>query len=37
MALEASDRLIADYGLQLHMGTKVIPFGEMSSGLMKQK
>ena len=26
-----------DYGLQLHMGTKIILFGEMSSGLMKQK
>ena len=25
-----------DYGLQLHMGTKIILFGEMSSGLMKQ-
>ena len=25
------------YGLQLHMGTKIILFGEMSSGLMKQK
>ena len=26
-----------DYGLQLHMGTKIILFGEISSGLMKQK
>uniref|UniRef100_A0AAZ3QA27 Transposase Tc1-like domain-containing protein n=1 Tax=Oncorhynchus tshawytscha TaxID=74940 RepID=A0AAZ3QA27_ONCTS len=26
-----------DYGLQLHMGTKMVLFGEMSSGLMKQK
>ena len=26
-----------DYGLQLHMGTKIILFGEMSSGLMEQK
>jgi hypothetical protein len=26
-----------DYGLQLHMGIKIILFGEMSSGLMKQK
>jgi hypothetical protein len=26
-----------DYGLQLHMGTKFVLFGEMSSGLMKQK
>ena len=26
-----------DYGLQLHMGTKIVLFGEMSSGLMKQK
>ena len=26
-----------DYGLHLHMGTKIILFGEMSSGLMKQK
>ena len=26
-----------DYGLQLHMGTKIIHFGEMPSGLMKQK
>ena len=26
-----------DYGLQLHMGTKIILFGGMSSGLMKQK
>ena len=26
-----------DYGLQLHMGRKIVPFGEMSSGLMKQK
>uniref|UniRef100_A0AAZ3PTG4 Paired domain-containing protein n=1 Tax=Oncorhynchus tshawytscha TaxID=74940 RepID=A0AAZ3PTG4_ONCTS len=25
-----------DYSLQLHMGTKIILFGEMSSGLMKQ-
>ena len=25
-----------DYGLQLHMGTKIVLFGEMSSGLMKQ-
>jgi hypothetical protein len=25
------------YGLQLHMGTKIVLFGEMSSGLMKQK
>jgi hypothetical protein len=24
-------------GLQLHMGTKMVLFGEMSSGLMKQK
>ena len=24
-------------GLQLHMGTKIILFGEMSPGLMKQK
>ena len=27
----------SNYGLQLHMGTKIVPFGEMSSGLMKQK
>jgi hypothetical protein len=27
----------SDYGLQLHMGTKIVLFGEMSSGLMKQK
>uniref|UniRef100_A0AAZ3QMW3 Transposase Tc1-like domain-containing protein n=1 Tax=Oncorhynchus tshawytscha TaxID=74940 RepID=A0AAZ3QMW3_ONCTS len=27
----------SDYGLQLHMGTKTVLFGEMSSGLMKQK
>ena len=26
-----------DYGLHLHMETKIILFGEMSSGLMKQK
>ena len=26
-----------DYGLQLHMGTKIVLFGEMSSSLMKQK
>ena len=26
-----------DYSLQLHMGTKIALFGEMSSGLMKQK
>uniref|UniRef100_A0AAZ3RRK9 Transposase Tc1-like domain-containing protein n=1 Tax=Oncorhynchus tshawytscha TaxID=74940 RepID=A0AAZ3RRK9_ONCTS len=26
-----------DYGFQLHMGTKIVLFGEMSSGLMKQK
>ena len=26
-----------DYGLQLHMGTKIVLFGEMSSGLMKLK
>jgi hypothetical protein len=26
-----------DYGFQLHMGTKITLFGEMSSGLMKQK
>uniref|UniRef100_A0AAZ3Q0L0 Transposase Tc1-like domain-containing protein n=1 Tax=Oncorhynchus tshawytscha TaxID=74940 RepID=A0AAZ3Q0L0_ONCTS len=26
-----------DYGLQLHMGTRILLFGEMSSGLMKQK
>ena len=26
-----------DYGLQLHMGTKIVLFGEMSSGLRKQK
>ena len=26
-----------DYGLQLHMGTKIVILGEMSSGLMKQK
>ena len=26
-----------DYGLQLHMGTKIILFGEMSFGLMKQR
>uniref|UniRef100_A0AAZ3SQG5 Transposase n=1 Tax=Oncorhynchus tshawytscha TaxID=74940 RepID=A0AAZ3SQG5_ONCTS len=26
-----------DYGLQLHMGTKIILLGVMSSGLMKQK
>ena len=26
-----------DYSLQLHMGTKIVHFGEMSSGLMKQK
>ena len=25
------------YGLQLHMGTKIVLFGEMSSGLKKQK
>ncbi|KAJ8353442.1 hypothetical protein SKAU_G00210090 [Synaphobranchus kaupii] len=25
------------YSLQLHMGTKILLFGEMSSGLMKQK
>ena len=25
------------YGLQLHMGTKIVLFGEMSSGLMKHK
>ena len=24
-----------DYGLQLHMGTKLVLFGEMFSGLMK--
>jgi hypothetical protein len=27
----------SDYGYQLHMGTKIVPFGEVSSGLMKQK
>ena len=26
-----------DCGLQLHMGTKIVLFGEMFSGLMKQK
>ena len=26
-----------DCGLQLHIGTKIVIFGEMSSGLMKQK
>uniref|UniRef100_A0AAZ3QLS9 Transposase Tc1-like domain-containing protein n=1 Tax=Oncorhynchus tshawytscha TaxID=74940 RepID=A0AAZ3QLS9_ONCTS len=26
-----------DYGLQLHMGSKIVLFGEMPSGLMKQK
>ena len=26
-----------DYGLQLHMGAKIVLFGEMSSGLMKQQ
>ena len=26
-----------DHGLQLHMGTKIVLFGEMSSGMMKQK
>ena len=26
-----------DYGLQLHMGRKIILFGEVSPGLMKQK
>ena len=26
-----------DYGLQLHMGTKIVLFGEISSGLIKQK
>ena len=26
-----------DYGLQLHMGTNNVLFGEMSSSLMKQK
>jgi hypothetical protein len=26
-----------DYGLQLHMGTKIVLFGEMSSCLIKQK
>ena len=26
-----------DYGLQLHMGTKIVLFGEISFGLMKQK
>uniref|UniRef100_A0AAZ3S8U6 Transposase Tc1-like domain-containing protein n=1 Tax=Oncorhynchus tshawytscha TaxID=74940 RepID=A0AAZ3S8U6_ONCTS len=26
----------SDYSLQLHMGTKIILFGELSSGLMKQ-
>uniref|UniRef100_A0AAZ3S3B5 Transposase Tc1-like domain-containing protein n=1 Tax=Oncorhynchus tshawytscha TaxID=74940 RepID=A0AAZ3S3B5_ONCTS len=26
-----------DYGLQLHMGTKIVLFGGMSAGLMKQK
>ena len=26
-----------DYSLQVHMGTKILLFGEMSSGLMKQK
>ena len=26
-----------DYGLQLHMGTKIILFGEISSSVMKQK
>jgi hypothetical protein len=26
-----------EYGLQLHMGTKIVLFGEMSSALMKQK
>jgi hypothetical protein len=26
-----------DYGLQLLMGAKIIIFGELSSGLMKQK
>ena len=26
-----------DYCLQLHIGTKIVFFGEMSSGLMKQK
>ena len=25
----------SDYGLQLHMGTKIVLFGEMSTGLMK--
>ena len=25
-----------DYVLQLHMGTKIVLFGEMSSGLMKK-
>ena len=27
----------SDYGLELHMWTNIILFGEMSSGLMKQK
>ena len=26
-----------DYGLQLHIGTKIVLFGEISSGLRKQK
>ena len=26
-----------DYGLQLHIGTEIVLFGEMSSGLMKEK
>jgi hypothetical protein len=26
-----------DYGLQLHMGTNIVLFGEMSSGMMKQQ
>uniref|UniRef100_A0A8C7UBX2 lysophospholipase n=1 Tax=Oncorhynchus mykiss TaxID=8022 RepID=A0A8C7UBX2_ONCMY len=31
------DEIYVNYGLQLHMGTKILLFGEMSSGLMKHK
>ena len=32
-----SERKKPDYGLQQHMGTKIVLYVEMSSGLMKQK
>ena len=35
--LQNSHKKKPDYGLQLHMGTKIVLFGEMPSGLMKQK